>query len=695
MTSASIDWTQPDTVRRLSADSRWRAPFQVLQTNLQPVDALMDAGAAVDAAIDCGADTWLLNAGGILSFHPSDLPFQTREPLLRERPSGDLFGDAVAAAHAKGVKVIARFDMSKLPARIADENPEWLYRDVDGAPQMYNGLASACPSAAYYQERTFDVVDEVLERYDVDGVFFNWFNFNERDYSEVMHGPCHCAACLAGFAAFSGGAAHPEGMRSPTFGRWRQYTAWVLADLTARIVDHVESFDRDIAVVLRRGAPVEYLEGNNAFRAMPGKELWPYATGEAVSAATATDPEAAVLVNCVAFVDSTYRMAPEEAEHFAQHLVQAIARGGNPSAYYFGAPGRLPMSASIAVGREVMRFRAAHRALYDGLRTAAEIAVVRPDFGSAPPGGYWDLVEEYRGVHQALTERHLSFDVVPIDRVGAVASAGGLDRYALVVLPDLGGLRGAGSELDTYVERGGSLLTTGSSGIGDDGVELRTSPASGRVSPPVTGTDLRSSYASTNAQPRADRLAYEGPIVPVAGRLERLRWAENTERFGGILPQAPFGPPEYAFGHVVGGDPVWARRRVGAGSSAIIPWTIGRTYREFAKTDARDLFVDIVRALVRPTIELEAHEAVEIVIGRSGDDLVAHLINHSGLRRRSYGPHVPIDRARLRLRGRAGEQVVAHALHADVRLEAFVEGDDLVIPLPRLGLFEAVTVSDS
>ncbi|WP_105567841.1 alpha-amylase family protein [Microbacterium halophytorum] len=691
--TAAAHRTQADTQRRLPTDSRWRQPFQVLQTNLQPVDALMNVEEAVTAVLDSGAGTWLLNGGGILSFYPTDLPFQTREPLLRERPSGDLLGDAVTEAHTRGVAVVARFDMSKLSAEIAAEHPEWLYRAHDGSPQIYNGLASACPSAAYYQERTFDVLDEVLDRYDIDGVFFNWFNFNERDYSEVMHGPCHCEACLAGFAAFSGGAEHPEGMRSPTFGKWRQYTASVLAELTARIADHVAARDRDIAVVLRRGAPVEYLEGNNAFRAMPGKELWPYATGEAVSAATATDPEAAVLVNCVAFVESTYRMAPEDPEHFAHHLLQAIARGGNPSVYYFGAPGRLPMGGAISTGCDVMRFRREHRAVYEGMRTAAEIALARPDFGSAPPGGYWDLVEEFRGVYQALTERHLAFDVVPVDRLGSVAAAGGLDTYSLVVLPDLGGLRGAGAALDGWVERGGSLLVTGGSGIADDGVELRSSPTTGRAASPLTGTELRSSYASTSAQPRAEHLSYDGPMVPVAGKLERLDWAEDAERFGSILPQAPFGPPEYAFGHAVGEDPVWAVRRVGNGASAIVPWTIGRTYREFAKTDARDLLVEIVRALVQPAVEFDAHEAVELVANRSGDDLIVHLINHSGLRRRSYGPHVPIDGAHLRLRGRAHDDVAVRALRAGIRLDARKEGDDLVIPLPRLGLFEVVTVS--
>ena len=90
--------------RELPIDSSWRKPFNALQTNLQEIDAAMDAEAAADAVVDYGADTWVINAGGIMSFYPTDLPFQTRNPLLAQRSSGDLFGDAVKAGKARGLR---------------------------------------------------------------------------------------------------------------------------------------------------------------------------------------------------------------------------------------------------------------------------------------------------------------------------------------------------------------------------------------------------------------------------------------------------------------------------------------------------------------------------------------------------------------------------------------------------------------
>src|SRR5690606_18845919 len=121
------------------------------QTNLQEIDATMDVEAALDVIESHGADTWLVNAGGIAAFHPTDLPYQARSRFLADRPSGDLLGDAVSAAKQRGLRVLARLDLSKVTARAAADHPDWLFVSAAGEPQVYNALYSTCPSGAYYQ----------------------------------------------------------------------------------------------------------------------------------------------------------------------------------------------------------------------------------------------------------------------------------------------------------------------------------------------------------------------------------------------------------------------------------------------------------------------------------------------------------------------------------------------------------------
>jgi uncharacterized lipoprotein YddW (UPF0748 family) len=88
----------------------WENPFRVFQTNIREIDAVMDVPKTVSDILGFGANTWLLNTGGIVSFYPSKLAHQHPSPWLAKRPSGDLIGDAVQEAHSREVRLISRMD---------------------------------------------------------------------------------------------------------------------------------------------------------------------------------------------------------------------------------------------------------------------------------------------------------------------------------------------------------------------------------------------------------------------------------------------------------------------------------------------------------------------------------------------------------------------------------------------------------
>ena len=152
-------------------------------------------------------------------------------------------------------------------------------------------------------------------------------------------------------------------------------------------------------------------------------------------------------------------------------------------------------------------------------------------------------------------------------------------------------------------------------------------------------------------------------------------------------------PPELAYGHTASDDPDYVRGRHGSGEVVLVPWTVGRAYREFGKTDVRDHLGGVVRSLVDPAVSADVHDRVEVVAGESGGSTVVHLLNHSGARRRSYGAHVPVGGGSLRLAGRGADDVRADALVAGVSLPTRPDGADLVVELPEVGLFEVVRVA--
>jgi len=148
-----------------------------------------------------------------------------------------------------------------------------------GQSQSIGDLVSVCPSGGYYQEKSFAAVDEVMDRYPVDGFFFNWFGFNEIDYSKVYNGVCHCLSCQRAFHAYSGGADLPAGPASSTYGVWRTFSAATIANLTDRLRARIAA-RRPNAFLLGRTADVIFHEANNAL----GRQLWHHATSEEVSA---------------------------------------------------------------------------------------------------------------------------------------------------------------------------------------------------------------------------------------------------------------------------------------------------------------------------------------------------------------------------------------------------------------------------
>ncbi|WP_411374947.1 alpha-amylase family protein [Arthrobacter sp. MPF02] len=664
----------------------WQSPFRMFQTNLREADAVLDVNSVLDAIEAHGANAWLVNGGGICSFYPSALPFQTVNPFLAQRPSGDMLGDAVQAAHARGIKVIARMDFSKVATPVAQEHPEWCFVAPDGTNQVYHGLYSVCPNGDYYQQRAFEVIEEIVERYPVDGFFFNWLSFNEMDYSYRYRGVCHCARCSVGFAEASGGKELPTGPDDATYTEWLAYSAGVLDQLTARFRTHVAAKAPGAALIQGRTADIMFHEANNAL----GRELWPSATSDAVSEFKTHRPNVPVLVNSVAFIDMPYRLASEQPEHFASYLVQAIARGAIPSTYIMGVPGDIKYG-MLEVAGEVTRFHRDHEDLYDQLRPAATIALVKPDRLRMEADKYANSMEEYRGVATSLQERNKPYDVLLASDITDVAAKGGLERFRIVILPDLGPLEPAAAEaLDHYVFSGGSLVATGTSAVSHNAeVQLQSMPANRLLATHSDRETLKNTYVG-DIDPNAD-VAVRQPqeVAPVLGAFHFYEWKADAQPASRLLSQAPFGPPEKTYGHRVTSHPGTASREHGDGAAVVIPWTLGRTYRETALTTVREQLMSVLDSLeADPEIVVDLPEQTEVIIGNVKGRRVLHIINRSGLKRRGYGPAIPVSGGTVTVQGKAA----GYAHVAGTPLNSTSDGNTTVLTLPVLGLFEVITL---
>jgi hypothetical protein len=658
----------------------------MFQTNLREIDAGLDVHRVIDFIEDYGANAWLISVGGILSNYPTELDFQTANPYLANRDSGDLIGDAAAAAEPRGVHLLARMDFSKIDRRRAEEHPEWCFVDAAGEPQVYNGLTSVCPSADYYQHRLFDVLAEVQDRYPIDGFFLNWMSYNEVDYSKQYRGVCQCLACQRAFGAYAPGVPLPTGPESSSYQTWRKFTALMLDELQARIRDDIARRSPEAALILGDRADIVFHEANNAV----GRPLWHHRTSEAVSAAKAFRPEVPVLVNSVGFVDMPYRLAGEEPHHFAQYLVQSIARGANPSTYIMGTPDVMEYEC-LDIGADIFRFHREHTEIYRDLVPSARVALVRPDALRHTPQRLIEATAEFQGLYLSLQERHVPFDVLPENKIVARATGQhGLGQYSTLVLPDLGALEPSVVEtIDTFVNEGGAMVATGSSGFDADRPQLNSLPVVRRLASRDTVEAVRSLHLV---------VADGGRVlpVPVIGAFHSIEPAPGAEVDLLALARAPYGPPEKCHGHLPLSQPGRVIAQCGRGSAALLPWTVGRGYREVGLSAHRDLFIDALLG-VQPDLTVPSGmaggaglpEQIEIVVGQSAAGEIIHLLNRSGDADQRFRAPLPIPPSTLHIKSTDGR---VRALRAGMELPVSTIDGQAYVELPAIGLFEVLVI---
>ena len=131
----------------------------MVQTNLREIDmADIDAKRYASDLADFGATVVTLNAGGILASYESKLAYHTVSNYL----TGSRLKEIVDACHAKGIKVIARMDFSKIPYAVYEQHPEWVFRTIDGSIVEQNGFVQTCQNSEYQQEKVFQILEELL-----------------------------------------------------------------------------------------------------------------------------------------------------------------------------------------------------------------------------------------------------------------------------------------------------------------------------------------------------------------------------------------------------------------------------------------------------------------------------------------------------------------------------------------------------
>src|SRR5690625_1736924 len=122
------------------------------------------------------ADGACLSAGGIVAYYPTDVPLHYRSAWLGD---SDPLGYLIDGCRRMDMSIILRTDPHAARQDVYDAHPDWIAVTADGEKRRHWAnpeLWVTCALGPYNFEFMTLVNDEIMERYQPDGIFSNrWY----------------------------------------------------------------------------------------------------------------------------------------------------------------------------------------------------------------------------------------------------------------------------------------------------------------------------------------------------------------------------------------------------------------------------------------------------------------------------------------------------------------------------------------
>jgi hypothetical protein len=598
-----------------SAEEGWwmREPIRWVQTNLRETDAALEPKRLIDQMTDYRANVLHFSMGGIVAFYPTKVPFHYASPYLP--PGRDLMSEVVQLAHARSIRVVGRFDLSKTRKEVYDAHPEWFFRKASGEPVVYNGLYSTCINGGYYRDQGMKILAEALERYDVDGLFFNMFGNQSVDYSNKYVGLCHCDSCKRKYRELYGKEI-PESADE----QYRQFMFRCSREVAADIgkLIHEKRPKAGYFNYIQEFTDGIMSESNTILnRPLP---LWPYASSDNVNRARNSEPAKMSINLNMQFFDYPWRFAMVSPQEIALRCWENMAQGGALTLAVNGTFDHEDRQA-IEAARPIFRWAADNEQYFVKQESAARVLLL----GGPSRTGRSYSTASYRGLFRLLSEQHVPFAVA--DNMNWL----GKRDFDLVIASDW-----APQELATYIAKGGRVLIVSARPPEIPTPHIITTHKNVDSYFRVRNHDLFPSLKLTN-------------LVMLSGDYTEVEGDGATSL--SFVPPSMFGPPEKI--HVdmkdttKPGIATWDNGRV-----TWIPWDAAGLYYRHSLPGHAGLLRDVLdRMLPNRQIRTNAHPLVEMSLMRQGSRTLLHLVNLSGHSDTAYFAPVPMSDIRVQVAG--------------------------------------------
>ncbi|MCL6457222.1 MAG: hypothetical protein K6T85_04370 [Gorillibacterium sp.] len=663
----------------------WHKPQRIIQTNLQVRDTdQIDPVRLAAQMKEMGATALVFNVGGIYAWYDTQLPYHHKNEFL---PDYDLLGAVIEACHHEGLRFIARFDFSKAEDQVYLRKPQWFVCNREGKPHVsgaqrpgdWSLLMSTCINAPYRNDGlAIPVIDEVLTKYDIDGIFFN----------APQYLVCYCNTCRLKYEAKYGRELPDDpALFEPDWASSCQ------KDNMDRIYGFLKKGHSHVPLILyyfyhredmRKRAETSDMfctEAQNVlskgYREIP--EFWVPAVNMMLGRTLPDRPAPFGIIHSSPGMDWRHTGLPIADYEF--WMSQVPAHGGQIWHSLTGIPDTITDKRILTAVTEMNRQIASYEPYMEGLSPFSQVALL---WKSEPPAEGWA---------NGLLARQIPFDLMLEEET----SVERLRPYLVLIIPEGFTLtERLVIHMRQYVEEGGHVIFEGEPPKDSPewfdvlGIEAET----------MTGESLIASYIRLeDCENPLRRQLEQTTLLPHRGRVTYCTPKASSRVLATLVP--PFSPLES-----VGSPPERASLPVShtelpmccvstckLGTVVYLPFSLSALINDFKLADHYQLLSNLIDMLLGDEKRIQAshYHGLQVALFRKPDQYMINLVNGTGSR--PLSTNVPLHDIEIELTLEATDVLKEVRLLISGKPATYrLNGNKLTIVLDVLPVWESVLV---
>ena len=582
------------------------------------------------------ADAACLSAGGIVAYYPTEVPLHHRSLWLGD---SDPFGYLVKGCRDMNMSVIARTDPHAAWENVNQTHPDWIQVESNGEKRRHWSnpeLWVTCALGPYNFEFMNDVHREIMELYEIDGIFSNRW---------AGHGICYCEHCQKNFKTFSGLELPETNNRlNPIYQKWTEWRIvrlkelWLLWDGTIRGVKATSRF-------IPNGFPDKIITGaqsdifftdHQARRGM----IPPWSNGKRAKELRATMGMKPLGGIFSVGIEEQYRWKDSVQNEAEVRVWVAEGTANNMRPWFAKFSGVLYDTRWLGIVEKIYDWHYRHEKYLRNVRSLANVAIVYSEQTERNYGGEdWQNPYSWHelGMYHALVEARVPFDMVN----DQLLSAEQLQNYKLLILPNIALLSDAQcKQLKEFVHNGGSILATFETSLYDEhGVRRKNFGLADlfgvSYSGPVEGP-MKNSYLKFNKD--SSTSSYHSVLE---GLEDAFRMINGVWRLN-VSPEQDFPSPitlipsypDLPMEHVYPLEPDTDIRELYLRETeksrvAYIPWDIDRTFWSILNVDHGRLLTNLVKWTLdeKLPVEVKGSGILDITVWQQEHSIAVHMVN--------------------------------------------------------------------